>query len=68
MALASGHTFDTLDEELQQQYNKDFPGIYNDVIRLQPGNWIMLKKYLQIQDKVYNFKVKYISPFIFYLN
>ena len=60
MALASGHTFDTLDDELQEQYMKDFPGVWNDVIKLYPGNWIMRQNYLKLHEKIYNFKVKYI--------
>lgn len=57
MSLASGHTYEHLEDELQQQYNKDLPGALNDVIRLQPNGWILAKNYLRLQEMVYNFQV-----------
>ena len=57
MSLASGHSVETLDDEQQQQYNKDLSGCWNNVIRLQPGNWIVHKNFLKLHDELYNFKV-----------
>jgi len=56
--LASGQRWEELSDEERHQYAIDLPGVWKDVIRVQPGNYILVRQYLQFQEKVYNFKFR----------
>jgi len=56
--LASGQRWEELSDEERRQYAVDLPGSWRDVIRLQPGGWIMTRQYLDYQERVCNFKFR----------
>ncbi|XP_076035141.1 sulfotransferase 1C2-like isoform X2 [Oratosquilla oratoria] len=54
--LKSGHTAEPLSDEESARILKDFPGQVDGLVRVQPGGWILPTPYLEIADKIYDFK------------
>ncbi|XP_076034910.1 uncharacterized protein LOC143021359 [Oratosquilla oratoria] len=56
--LKSGHTAEPLSDEENARILKDFPGHFDGLVRVQPGGWILRTPYLEIEDKIYDFKFR----------
>ncbi|XP_047737654.1 sulfotransferase 1C4-like [Hyalella azteca] len=56
--IASGHTVHEVDCATKEKIDKLLPGPWADVVLLRPHNWVLLRSFLQIHEKVYNFKFR----------
>ncbi|XP_076035137.1 sulfotransferase 1A1-like isoform X2 [Oratosquilla oratoria] len=56
--LKSGHTAEPLSDEDSARILKDFPGQVDGLVRVQPGGWILPTPYLEMADKIYDFKFR----------
>ncbi|XP_076035138.1 sulfotransferase 1A1-like [Oratosquilla oratoria] len=56
--LKSGHTAEPLSDEDSARILKDFPGQTDGLVRVQPGGWILPTPYLEMANKVYDFKFR----------
>ncbi|KAA0191611.1 hypothetical protein HAZT_HAZT006505 [Hyalella azteca] len=54
--IASGHTVHEVDCATKEKIDKLLTGPWADVVLLRPHNWVVLRRFLQIHEKVYNFK------------
>lgn len=61
MKLASGHEVETLDGEELKVQERDFNGYTKGLIRLHPGRWLFTTPFLELADKIYNFKVNFFN-------
>ena len=59
MQLANGHTYEEVEPSAKVEYQRNFPGFMNDMIVLQPGGMVLPRRYLQFQQKIFDFKVSF---------
>ncbi|KAA0191612.1 hypothetical protein HAZT_HAZT006506, partial [Hyalella azteca] len=56
--IASGHTVHEVDCATKEKIDKLLPGPWADVVLLRPHNWVVLRRFLKIHEKVYNFQFR----------
>ncbi|XP_018010436.1 sulfotransferase 1E1-like isoform X2 [Hyalella azteca] len=56
--IASGHTVHEVDCATKEKIDKLLPGPCVDVVLLRPHNWVVLRRFLKIHEKVYNFQFR----------
>ncbi|XP_018007441.2 uncharacterized protein LOC108665219 [Hyalella azteca] len=58
LKVSSGHTAHDLDAATQRRVSRHRPGDFQDVVMLQPGGWVMLRRYLKLHQKISSFQFR----------